>query len=419
MNLVSLKDIKFAPKNEQGIQTCILEDVNLELNSRQIVSLLGRSGSGKSTLLRIIAGLIEPTEGEVIFNQPDLKDRKDAIAMVFQTFALFPWLNASQNIEIALRAQGLSDNEIKNRVSRMIEIIGLQGHENIFPKELSGGMRQRVGFARALSIHPQILLLDEPFSTLDIITAQTLRTDFLDLWNDNEVPLNSVLIVTHNIEEAVLLSDSIKIFASHPGRIVAEIDVHLPHPRDRLDPKFIALVEDIYSIMTNKLANESNDLDSDHSPKATYSSIYSFMEFILSPPYNGTANLPELSSGLDLEIDDLFPIIDSLKLLKFADIREETISITSSGKLFTNSDQKTKKNIFAEHLIQYVPLIGQIRRRILNEPNQKVTKEQIIIELQKNISKDNAEQVLKAIISWGRFAGIFVYNDTNKSLYIP
>lgn len=418
MSILSLKNITYAPTNDQGFVTTILEDVSLNLEKREIIALLGRSGAGKSTLLRIIAGLIEPTSGEIIYNEQEIQDQKNSIAMVFQTFALFPWFTVKENIEIVLKAQNLEEKEMEERIHRMIEVIGLQGCENMYPRELSGGMRQRVGFARALAIHPKILLLDEPFSALDIITAQNLRTDFLDLWHDENVTIENVILVTHSIEEAILLADRIKIFNSSPGSIGAEIEIKLPHPRDRLDPAFKELVEEIYDLMFNKLAQKLKDGTSEYLPKVSYIKLYNFLDFIISNPYNGTADLPDLAAGLDMAINDLFPIIDALKILKFAELEKERISVTSSGKIFVNGDQKTKRNIFSEHLIQYVPFMSHIRRTIQNNPKKESTEEIFLEELEKKLPRDIALQVMKCVISWGRASNLFIYDDKTRIFHV-
>ena len=244
--LVEVKGLKHFYTGEEHL---VLDDVNLELTQGEIVGLLGRSGSGKSTLLRSIAGLIRPSKGIArLVPGPDVAD--PSVAMVFQTFALFPWLTVLENVELGLEAQKVPAAEARARAIAAIDLIGLDGFENAYPKELSGGMRQRVGLARALVVNPSLLLMDEPFSALDVLTAETLRTDLLDLWSEGRVPIKSILIVTHNIEEAVLMCDRILVFSSNPGRVVAEIKVDLPQPRDRLDPAFRALVDDIYARMT-------------------------------------------------------------------------------------------------------------------------------------------------------------------------
>src|SRR5246127_3184756 len=228
----------------------VLDDVNLTLRDNEIVALLGRSGCGKSTLLRIIAGLMPPTSGTVAIEGEPVTAPAPQVAMVFQSFALFPWLTVLENVEIGLEAQGIDLEQRRQRAIAAIDLIGLDGYESAYPKELSGGMRQRVGLARALGVHPRVLLMDEPFSALDVLTAETLRTDLPDLWSEGRMPISSILLVTHNIEEAVLMSDRILVFSSNPGRIAAEIKVDLPQPRNRLDPEFRQRVDDIYGLMT-------------------------------------------------------------------------------------------------------------------------------------------------------------------------
>src|SRR5690242_12471232 len=228
----------------------VLDDVNLKLRDNEIVALLGRSGCGKSTLLRIIAGLMPATSGGVAIEGEPVTAPAPQVAMVFQSFALFPWLTVLENVEIGLEAQGVGLEERRQRAIAAIDLIGLDGYESAFPKELSGGMRQRVGLARALVVHPKMLLMDEPFSALDVLTAETLRGDLLDLWSDGKMPISSILMVTHNIEEAVLMCDRILVFSSNPGRIVADIRVDLPKPRSRVEPRFRELVDDVYELMT-------------------------------------------------------------------------------------------------------------------------------------------------------------------------
>ncbi len=244
--LVSVRGVCKTYDKGAAASLVVLEDVDLSLYSGEIVGLLGRSGSGKSTLLRAIAGLLQPTMGEIAYRDGG----PDGLAMVFQSFALFPWLTVQQNVEVGLEARGVLPEERRRRALAAIDLIGMDGYENAYPKELSGGMRQRVGLARALVVHPKLLLMDEPFSALDVLTAETLRTDLLDLWSEGRMPIESILMVTHNIEEAVLMCDRIMIFGSNPGRVIGEIAVALPQPRNRLDPAFRVLVEDIYARMT-------------------------------------------------------------------------------------------------------------------------------------------------------------------------
>ena len=282
----------------------VLSDVSLSLKSGQIVALLGRSGSGKSTLLRIIAGLTRPTEGMVTISGERVDGPARDVAMVFQSFALFPWLDVLDNVEIGPRANGVPLDETRKRALQAIDTIGLDGFESAYPKELSGGMRQRVGFARALVMQPKILLMDEPFSALDVLTAETLRTDLIDLWQDGRIPIKSILMVTHNIEEAVLMADRILVLSSNPGRIASEIPVDLPHPRDRLEPEFRALVEQIYALMTQRpvaakpAAREAAAASMGLGlalPLVSTNSLAGMLEEIAAPPYDGRADLPHLA----------------------------------------------------------------------------------------------------------------------------
>src|ERR1700734_1196624 len=252
--LLQCSQVRKAFPKPDGEELLVLDGMNLELREGQIMGLLGRSGSGKSTLLRLIAGLAEPTAGEVQYLGHPVVGPARGIAMVFQSFALFPWLTVFENVALGLEAQNMPRAEIRKRSLAAIDLIGLDGFESAYPRELSGGMRQRVGFARALVVHPNILLMDEPFSALDVLTAETLRTDFLDLWTEGRMPIKGVILVTHNIEEAVLMCDRILVFGSNPGRILSEIKVTLPQPRNRLDPSFRDLVEKIYVAMTSRAA---------------------------------------------------------------------------------------------------------------------------------------------------------------------
>src|SRR5436190_20642581 len=242
-NLLDIRGVCRSFPKGSGEDLVVLENVDLTIPSGEIVGLLGRSGSGKSTLLRIIAGLIAPSSGDARCRGETIKGPPNGVAMVFQSFALFPWLTVLQNVELGLEALGIDATERRTRALAAIDLIGLDGFESAYPKELSGGMRQRVGFARALVVHPDLLLMDEPFSALDVLTAETLRTDFLELWGEGKLPIKGVILVTHNIEEAVLMCDRILLFSTNPGRIVTEIKIDLRHPRDRQDPAFIALVD--------------------------------------------------------------------------------------------------------------------------------------------------------------------------------
>jgi NitT/TauT family transport system ATP-binding protein len=394
----------------------VLADVDLSLYAGEIVGLLGRSGSGKSTLLRIIAGLIRPTSGQVIYRGEPVDGPAEGIAMVFQTFALFPWLTVLQNVEAGLEAIGVSPKESRRRALSAIDLIGLDGFESAFPRELSGGMRQRVGFARALVVEPTILLLDEPFSALDVLTAETIRTDLLDLWIEHRLPTKSMLLVTHNIEEAVFMCDRILLFSSNPGRVSDEIDVTFPHPRNRLDPAFRQLVDDIYAKMTARpIAGTAEHTQKLHLgswlPAVSPNMMAGLIETVAAPPYNGKADLPEIARTLQLEVDELFPVAEVLQHLGFAEVKEGDIRLTGDARNFAELDPQSRKTMFAQHLMTSVPLAQHIRHVLDERPGHRAPRVRFEQELEDHLSDGAAEETLDAVIDWGRYAEIFAYDD--------
>jgi NitT/TauT family transport system ATP-binding protein len=400
--------------NKSQDELLVLDDVNLTLSENEIVGLLGRSGSGKSTLLRIIAGLIKPTGGTVTYRGESLQGPAEGVAMVFQTFALFPWLTVLQNVEAGLEALGVNPQERRKRALAAIDLIGLDGFENAYPRELSGGMRQRVGFARALVVDPTLLLMDEPFSALDVLTAETLRTDLLDLWNEGQLKIKSVLIVTHNIEEAVFMCDRILVLSSNPGRVVAEIKVPFAHPRNRLDPAFRRLVDDIYAQMTARATTGGIHKELELGawlPQVSTNLMAGLVETLAMAPYNGKADLPEIARTLHLEVDDLFPVSEMLQHLGFADMREGDILLTQAGKLFADGDTQERKLMFAEHLVRSVPMAARIRQVLNERPGHRAPRVRFEQELEDFLSDSAAEETLDAVINWGRYAEIFSYDD--------
>jgi NitT/TauT family transport system ATP-binding protein len=406
-----------------GGQLLVLDDVNLTVRPGEIVGLLGRSGSGKSTLLRLIAGLARPSGGEVRYLGKPVAGPAEGISMVFQSFALFPWLTVYENVALGLEAMRVPRDEIRRRSLAAIDLIGLDGFESAYPRELSGGMRQRVGVARALVVHPNILLMDEPFSALDVLTAETLRTDFLELWADGRMPIKGVILVTHNIEEAVQMCDRILVFATNPGRIVSDIEVTIPRPRDRNDPAFAALVERIYVEMTAKPGRGVHarverptgggiDLIL---PRVSSNILSGLLETVAAPPFSGKADLPEIASELALEIDELFPAAETLQMLRLADVEGGDLRLTAEGTAFAGAEVDERKRLFARHLLAYVPLAAHIRRVLDERASHAAPKSRFLDELEDHMSPEVAEQTLRALVSWARYAEIFAYDDETGS----
>ncbi|KUR79988.1 AAA-associated domain-containing protein [Novosphingobium sp. Fuku2-ISO-50] len=413
-----LVEVKGLRHYYSGQDHLVLDDVNLELSQGEIVGLLGRSGSGKSTLLRSIAGLIRPSEGIArLVPGPDVPD--PSVAMVFQTFALFPWLTVLENVELGLEAQKIPAPQARARALAAIDLIGLDGFENAYPKELSGGMRQRVGLARALVVDPSLLLMDEPFSALDVLTAETLRTDLLDLWSEGRVPIKSILIVTHNIEEAVLMCDRILVFSTNPGRVVGEIRVDLPQPRDRLDPAFRALVDDIYARMTARTEITAPMRDGLFPgtgiamvlPRVSTNSIAGLIEEVDGTPFEGRASMSELADSLQLEADELFPMAETLQLLRFAELRGAELVLTPAARRYAQGDVDQRKALFAQALNQHVPLVQHIRRVLDERASHEAPARRFRDELEDYMSEDYADETLRTVTLWGRYAEIFAYDE--------
>jgi NitT/TauT family transport system ATP-binding protein len=404
------------PKADGG-ELLVLDGVELKVSEGQIVGLLGRTGSGKSTLLRLIAGLALPSGGTVTYLGHPVNAPAPGIAMVFQGFALFPWLTVLENVQLGLEALGLPDAEIRKRALAAIDLIGLDGYESAYPRELSGGMRQRVGFARALVVHPNILLMDEPFSALDVLTAETLRTDFLELWGDGKLPIKGVIMVTHNIEEAVLMCDRILLFSSNPGRIISEIAVDLKQPRNRLDPQFRDLVEKIYVAMTRRgpsamqTGSERQITINTVLPRVSANLFSGLAETLAAAPYNGKADLPVLADELHMEGDELFPVAEAMQMFHFAEVGDGDIRLTDTGKQFVELGMDDRKRLFQRQLLTYIPLAAHIRRVLQERANHFAPKSRFLDELEDHMGTDDAEHTLRAVTAWGRFAEVFAYDD--------
>ena len=419
--ILQCTDVRKSFPKPEGAELLVLEGMNLELHEGQIVGLLGRSGSGKSTLLRLIAGLAEPTSGHVTYLGHPISGPAAGIAMVFQSFALFRWLTVFENVALGLEAQRMPRAEIRKRSLAAIDLIGLDGFESAYPRELSGGMRQRVGFARALVVHPNILLMDEPFSALDVLTAENLRTDFLDLWSEGRMPIKGVILVTHNIEEAVLMCDRILVFGSNPGRILSEIKVSLPQPRNRLDPSFRDLVERIYVEMTARPKGAAGGRQERFPglgigsvlPQVSTNLLAGLIEAVAAAPFSGKADLPEIASDLQMEIDELFPVAETLQMLRFAELEGGDLKLTEDGLAFAHAAVDERKRIFLRHLLTYVPLAAHIRRVLDERASHSARKSRFIDELEDFMSEEAADKTLRNVVRWARYAEAFAYDDEN------
>jgi NitT/TauT family transport system ATP-binding protein len=415
--VIEFRKVSMAFAKPSGAPLPVLADIDITLSEGEILGLLGRSGSGKSTLLRIAGGLVKPSSGTVLYRGRRLAGPAEGIAVVFQTFALYPWLTVLENVELGLDALHLPLDEATRRAMSAIDLIGLDGFQSAYPRELSGGMRQRVGFARAIVSDPVLLLMDEPFSALDVLTAETLRTDFLDLWVEHQLPTKAVLMVTHNIEEAVLMCDRILVLASNPGHIAAEIPVPLPQPRNRLDAAFHEIVDAIYSILTARMTEAVGAPGGlvRILPQVSPSRIGGFVETLASPPHGGRADLADVARLLALEINDLFPIAEALHMLEFAELTDGAVKLTAAGRVFAQSGTEERKRLFREHLIRFVPLAAHIRRVLDEREEHRAPRGRFEFELQDHLNQGEAEKTLRTAIDWGRYAELFSYDDETRA----
>jgi NitT/TauT family transport system ATP-binding protein len=399
----------------------VIAPATLSLEADTIIALLGPSGSGKSTLLRILAGLASPTSGQVLWHGKPLQESQPKVAIVFQSFALFPWLTVLDNVEAPLIARGMSHEERHPRAIRALNLVGLKGFENAYPKELSGGMKQRVGFARALAIEPEILFMDEPFSALDVLTAENLRGELLELWLGKKIPTRSIFIVTHNIEEAVLLADRVIVLGRNPARVRADFELGLQHPRNRNSPEFLLYVDYIYKVMTKPerefappSATPAGKVSYPMLPHARPGGIAGLLELLNDR--GGEDDLYHVAEELLMEIDDLLPIVDAAALLNFAIARHGDIKLTPAGKAFVDADITTRKTLFREAVLSHVTLLKQISNALTSKSDGVMPLEFFRDILDEHFPDAEVQAQLDTALNWGRYAEIFAYDPEGDRL---
>jgi len=382
-----------------------------------IAALLGPSGCGKSTLLRILSGLTTPTTGEVLWHGRPLAGATPNAAIVFQSFALFPWLTVQENVEVALLARGVPPGEREERALRSLHTVGLRGFETAYPKELSGGMKQRVGFARALAVEPEVLFMDEPFSALDVLTADNLRGELMDLWLEHRIPTQSIFLVTHNIEEAVLLADRILVLGRHPARLRADFRVPLSHPRQRGSTEFILYVDYIYKLMTQPeleapvpSPGQPARLKYRVLPHAGAGAIAGLVELLNDR--DGRDDLYRIADELRMEVDDLLPIVEAASLLRFAKLERGDVELTASGRSFAAADISERRELFREAALNNVPLLQQMNGVLAGKSDRAMSVEFFRDVLREHLADDEeVDRQIDTALNWGRYADILTYES--------
>ena len=416
--IIEARGIEKSFKQKDGSDIQVIAPVDLSLESGTIIALLGPSGSGKSTLLRILSGLAAPTAGEVLWHGKPVGACSPNVAIVFQSFALFPWLTVLENVESPLLARGMEHDERHRRALKALDSVGLKNFETAYPKELSGGMKQRVGFARALAVEPEVLFMDEPFSALDVLTAENLRGDLMELWLAKKIPTRSIFIVTHNIEEAVLLADRVIVLGRNPARIRADFRIALPQPRDRKSAAFFPYVDYIYKVMTKPeltLAPPSATAKQPTPmlPHARPGGVAGLLELLMDR--GGEEDLYHVAETLLLEVDDLLPILDAATMLAFATAHEGDVKITPPGRTFAEADIPTRKRLFREALT-HVPLMQQIVTALENKSDHTMPVEFFRDLLDERLPAHDVEQQIETALNWGRYADIFTYDSASDRL---
>ena len=416
------------------IQVVGLTDFSIEPG--KIIALLGASGCGKSTLLRILSGLSKPSSGALFWHGKPLAEASPNVAIVFQSFALFPWLTVLENVEAPLEARGIPAVERRKRALRTLDTVGLDGFETAYPKELSGGMKQRVGFARALVVEPEVLFMDEPFSALDVLTAENLRGELLELWLNKKMPTSAIFIVTHNIEEAVMLADRIVVLGRNPARVRSDFNVRLSHPRDRKSGRFVELVDYIYKIMTEPdVEHALPDPESTGEivvppgglkkasvrtsryqilPHARVGGVAGLLELLHDR--GGREDLFRLSEELVMDVEDLLPILEACVLLGFAWLKEGDVQLSPQGAAFADADIQQRKVLFRAAVLEHVTILKQIDSILKRKSDRSMNDDFFHDILDEHFSEEEVQRQLETAMNWGRYAEIFDYDRESGRL---
>lgn len=424
--LIAAEQIKKNYELPNQTTVTVLDDLNLQVREGEFLAILGPSGSGKSTFLRIMAGLVSPSAGQVTYKGQPLMDVNPGVAMVFQSFALYPWLTVRENVELGLEALNVERSERRRRAEEVIDMVGLDGFENAYPKELSGGMRQRVGIARALVVNPDVLMMDEPFSALDVLTAENLRRDLLELWIERKIPTRAIILVTHSIEEAVYMADRAIVLSRDPARIVGDFPITLPHWRDREAPEFKALVDKIYSTLTKRKREAPEhpaQVATPGAPKRTKvppiraGALTGLVELLeeMDAPH---ADLYQLGNSLMLDVEDLLPLVDAAELLGLCGVHEGDVELTEQGRQFATASLLERKELFREQVLAHVPPLVQILTVLRSKRNNRLPKEFFLDIFESRFGEAEAGQQLDTLIDWGRYAELIAYDEQARTLFL-
>ena len=408
-------------KLPSGAPLRVLDDVDLTIGANEVVAVLGPSGCGKSTLLRILAGLLRPTSGEVFYHGEPLRDLNPGVAIVFQSFALYPWLTVEQNIRTVLEARGTPEGEIPVRVENAIRRVGLGGFEDAFPRELSGGMKQRVGMARALSVDPELLFMDEPFSQVDALTAESLLAEVIDIWAAADRNPSSVLMVSHDIREVAYMADRIVVMGANPGVVRTIVENHLPRPRDYRSPELVRLVDKLHEVITG---SEMPDVAAPTAtpappmiepiPDALPTEIIGLVEYL--DARGGSDDLFHIVSDTTREFGQVITIVKAAEMLDLVDTPKRMVFLAADGKRFLQATPADRKAIWREQLLK-LRLFGNLVGVLDRQPRHEVDRDFVLEMLALSLPGENQERLFETMVTWGVFGELFEYDDAKEILY--
>jgi len=412
--ILELKGVQKSFDRGTGQPLRVLEDINLDIRPNEVVALIGPSGCGKSTIMRIFAGLIEPTKGQVTYRGRRQEGLNESVAIVFQGFALYPWMTVEANVENVLRAKGLSREEIKERTNHAIQMVGLEGFEEAYPRELSGGMKQRVGMARALSVNPEILFMDEPFSQVDALTAEGLRAEILDIWDDRDRNPSSILMVSHDIKEVSFMADRIVVLSANPGRIRTIVENPLPRPRDMRSPEFMRLVDQLHDIITStelpdvQVSTIEPSVESDivePLPTAQYADMLGLLEFL--DAQGGSCDLFQVVAHTHVPFEKVLTTVKGLEMLELVDTPKRSVNLTPLGRKFVQEGMDERKLIWRDQLLELK--LFRVVRELLELREGELSREELVQEISSRLPMEDSEHTFETLVAWGRFGELFAY----------
>jgi NitT/TauT family transport system ATP-binding protein len=408
----------FALPNGQPLR--VLEDVSLTISANEIIALLGPSGCGKSTILRILAGLVQPAAGSVLYHGRTLEGLNPGVAIVFQSFALYPWMKVVENVQAVLRAAALSRAEVAERAERVIRLVGLTGFEEAYPRELSGGMKQRVGIARALAVDPEILFMDEPFSNVDALTAESLRAEVVDIWSTKKHKLSAILMVSHDIKEVVYVADRIVILGARPGRVRTVVANDLPRPRDYRSPEFLELVDHIHELITGHELPDAPEVPArpgpsvpEPLPEATASEIIGLLEYL--DARGGREDIFRIAGDTHCELGHMLSIVKAAEMLDFIDTPRQTVVLEPEGKRFVDAKAEERKAIWRQRLLR-LPLFRLVHDVLERQPGHSVDRNFVLETMVMHLPQENYEKLFTTFVRWGRFGNLFAYDESSERL---